>query len=315
MCDSWRLKPGNELGVGQAAAIFRKLGRLDVVRLTGGEPFLREDLTEIARAVLRASDPLVLHVTTNGSFPERAEELARALATRRLRVMVSFDGMAKEHDRNRGADVSFARAVETVERLVKAKVQVSVNHTVISPRSMADAEELRHHFRALGVDVQVVVAYSDSAMYGIKLRGRRAESLLGSRRYPLHPALAECDVRGFVERELRAADEIADRGTRLAKRYYLSGLRARLDDDAPPGPRCVALRSHLRILPDGGVPVCQFNTERIGNLAEQSFEDLWHGAPAARSRRWVDDCQGCWAECEVLPSAIYSGDLLRMLRS
>jgi MoaA/NifB/PqqE/SkfB family radical SAM enzyme len=315
MCDSWRLKPGQELSASEASAIFRKLGGLDVVRLSGGEPFLREDLLEIARAVLRESKPLVLHITTNGSFPERVEELARALGTSRLRVMVSFDGMAEEHDCNRGAEVSFARAVETVERLVKANVHVSVNHTVISPRSLADAEALRNRFRALGVDVQVVLAYSDSAMYGLKLRGRRAESMLASRRYPLHPALEGADVRGFVERELRATQQIADRGTRLAKRYYLSGLAARLaDGEIPPGPRCVALRSHVRLLPDGSVPVCQFNTERVGNLADQSFPEVWRGALAADARRWVDACQGCWAECEVLPSAIYSGDLLRSLK-
>ena len=32
---------------------------------------------------------------------------------------------------------------------------------------------------------------------------------------------------------------------------------------------------------------------------------------SAAAREWVDRCPGCWAECEVLPNAIYSGDLLR----
>ena len=29
------------------------------------------------------------------------------------------------------------------------------------------------------------------------------------------------------------------------------------------------------------------------------------------SRGWVDRCPGCWAECEVVPNAIYTGDVLR----
>jgi MoaA/NifB/PqqE/SkfB family radical SAM enzyme len=315
MCDSWRMKPGAELDAGEVARAFRDLGKLDVVRLTGGEPTLREDLIDVARAVLRGSDPLVLHLTTNGSFPERVERFARAVGRRKLRVMVSLDGLAAEHDRNRGADVSFDRALETVERLVKARMHVSVNHTVISPASLADADGLRARFAPLGVDVQVVLAYSESAMYGLKLRGRRAESVLATRRYPLHPDLAGADVRGFVDRERAAAERIADPGTRLAKRYYLDGLRARLDDaEIPPGPRCVALRSHVRLLPDGSVPVCQFNTERIGRLPAQRFDEIWRSAAAASSRRWVDACVGCWAECEVLPSAIYTGDLLRAVR-
>ena len=58
------------------------------------------------------------------------------------------------------------------------------------------------------------------------------------------------------------------------------------------------------------MPVCQFNTETVGNLSTQSFDDVWKSESALESRRWVDACPGCWAECEVMPSAIYSGDLL-----
>jgi hypothetical protein len=35
------------------------------------------------------------------------------------------------------------------------------------------------------------------------------------------------------------------------------------------------------------------------------------GAVADRQRAWVRKCPGCWAECEVVPNALYSGDLLR----
>jgi MoaA/NifB/PqqE/SkfB family radical SAM enzyme len=314
MCDSWRLKPGRELAVADVRAVFKKLGRLDVVRLSGGEPFLREDFGAIAETVLATSDPLVLHVTTNGSFPDRVDALARALPRKRLQVMVSLDGLPEEHDRNRGREVSFAQALETVRRLRARAVHVSVNHTVISRQSLADAAPLRAQLAALGVDLHVVLAYADSAMYGIKLRGTRATSLIQAS-YPLHPALEGADVIGFIDDELRALPQIRDWPTRLAKRYYLRGLRARLAGQGERGPRCVALRSHVRLLPDGSVPVCQFNTERVGNLHEQSFDEVWTSPAATESRQWVDACKGCWAECEVLPSAIYTGDLLREVRA
>src|SRR5262249_22203337 len=160
-------------------------------------PFLREDMLDVAQAVVHASDPMVLHVTTNGSFPERIERFARSQGAR-LRVMVSFDGLDEEHDRNRGAAVSFAQAIETVERLCAAKIAVSVNHTVISARSLEDGVRLRERMSRLGVDVHSVLAYEDSAMYGIKLRGKRASALLARPGYPLHPALRGADVLGFV---------------------------------------------------------------------------------------------------------------------
>jgi hypothetical protein len=100
-------------------------------------------------------------------------------------------------------------------------------------------------------------------------------------------------------------------GTRLAKRFYLDGIRNRLVHGAPmPNPPCVALRSHLRILPNGDIPTCQFNSKTIGNLRQDRFEELWYGSSARRQRRWVDRCAGCWAECEVVPNAIYTLDLL-----
>jgi MoaA/NifB/PqqE/SkfB family radical SAM enzyme len=316
MCDSWRQRPGAELTPSQVREVFGKIGRLDVVRLTGGEPFLRADLQDVAAAVDEQSRPRVLHVTTNGSFPERIVEFAEYfLSRRRLWIMVSFDGLETAHDASRGDDVKFATAAETVERLVGLRhrgLQVAVNHTIASCQSLDDHIGLVKRFAPLGVNVQPVLAYSESAMYSLKRVGHKAEDLIPTTGYPLHPQLLGADVVGFVRRQLADLRSIQDLPTRIAKRYYLRGLLARLRHEARPRPRppCVALRSHIRLLPDGRVPVCQFNTESVGNLLHQSFEEIWGGEPAKSSRQWVDACQGCWAECEVVPNAIFSGDLL-----
>jgi Fe-coproporphyrin III synthase len=318
MCDSWRMKPGAEMSAAEADRVFEKIGALDVVRLTGGEPFLREDLPEIAARVLARSNPLVLHVTTNGSFPERAARFAEGFPVPgRLELMVSLDGMSDVHDASRGPEVTFDLALETITRLARLRdaigISVTVNHTVISPESLRDHEGIRARLEPLGVDVHSVLAYAESSMYAIKLRGKKAEHMIVPRGYPLHPALAGADVVGFVEHELATVDALRDPVTRAGKRYYLQGLLERLEgrDDPAPRPRCVALRSHIRLLPDGQVPVCQFNTETIGNLLHQDFDTLWRSALARSSRGWVDRCPGCWAECEVIPNAVYTGDIVR----
>jgi MoaA/NifB/PqqE/SkfB family radical SAM enzyme len=146
-------------------------------------------------------------------------------------------------------------------------------------------------------------------MYSIKLRGKRAEHAIVPDGYPLHPSLDRAEAARFVDAELAAVERAGAMLTRVAKRYYLRGLRARLRGQPSSRPRCVALRSHLRLLPDGSVPVCQFNTEVVGNLREQTLAEVWGGERARSSRRWVDACPGCWAECEVLPSAVYTGHL------
>jgi MoaA/NifB/PqqE/SkfB family radical SAM enzyme len=230
-------------------------------------------------------------------------------------VLVSLDGLEETHDMSRGRAVRFAQVEETIRRLSgmrKRGVRVSVNHTIASRRSLLEAEALRARFAPLGVDVQPVLAYSSSATYGLSLQGKVAEHLLPRDGYPLHPALDREEALSFVRRTLGDLSFLRDAPTRFAKRYYLRGLAARLSGvrDACPRPRCVALRSHLRLLPDGSVPLCQFNGQRIGRMPSQPFEELWGSEVAAVARAWVDGCRGCWAECEVVPNALYSGDLL-----
>jgi MoaA/NifB/PqqE/SkfB family radical SAM enzyme len=319
MCDSWKIARGYELTPDEVATVFGKVGELDVVRLTGGEPFLRDDLLEIARRILEVSRPRALHVTTNGSFPDRVEAFCRDFpASGVLRVMVSFDGLAAEHDKNRGRSVTFDKALSTVARLAalgRKRVVVSVNHTIISAQSLEDHEELRALLSRHRVDVHWVLAYEDSAMYGLSRRGTRADDLIVARGYPLHPALDRREALAFVDEEIERPDLPRDPMLRMGKRYYLTGLRDRLAGSKSPRlkPKCVALRSHLRLLPDGSVPVCQFNTQVVGNLLTQSFDEVWRSSAAKSSREWVDACPGCWAECEVVPNAVYSGDIARAL--
>jgi MoaA/NifB/PqqE/SkfB family radical SAM enzyme len=316
MCDSWRMPRGVELTPAQVQHMFGKLGSLDAVRLSGGEPFLRADLLELAEAVMSASTPGVLHVTTNGSFPDRIERFARQFSRpRRLHVMVSFDGMPSVHDASRGRKVSFERALASVDALARLRplgVGVSVNHTIISRRSLRDHAPLAALMAERGVDTQWVLAYSASSMYAQPRRGKRAEDLVLARGYPLHPELDAPESLDFAREQLNQLGHIRSPLLRLGKRYYLEGLVARLaGEEAPrPKPKCVALRSHLRLLPDGTVVVCQFNTERMGNLFEQSLDEIWHAPRTKSSRAWADACTGCWAECEVMPNAIYSGDLV-----
>jgi MoaA/NifB/PqqE/SkfB family radical SAM enzyme len=317
MCDSWRIPRGTELDVEQVRRVFRDLGHLDVVRLTGGEPFLRADLEDLAEAVMAESRPGVLHITTNGSFPDRVVRFAERFSRpKRLRIMVSFDGLAEVHDASRGHRVSFERALASVRELAALRssgVRVSANHTIISQASLADHAALRALMADLGVDTQWVLAYSESSMYGRERRGRRAQDLVVLSGYPLHPDLSPEQSLEFARGELEQIDGIVDPVLRAGKRYYLAGLVARLERQVEPRPKpkCVALRSHIRLLPNGDVPVCQFNTEPLGNLLEEGFDALWHKASASAARRWVDACSGCWAECEVVPNAVYSGDLLR----
>lgn len=92
-----------------------------------------------------------------------------------------------------------------------------------------------------------------------------------------------------------------------AMRYaYHRGRTSMLPDRIRDAWRCAATCASC---PTAASPCAQFNTERVGNLATDDLDSVWHGASARSARRWVDACPGCWAECEVIPSALYTADV------
>jgi Fe-coproporphyrin III synthase len=318
MCDSWRKEDEDELSLAEIDGIFRQLPPLHAVRLTGGEPFVRKDFADIARLTLTRLRPSLLHVTSNGFLTDRIVAFCEQRDRRTpLELLISIDGVEAKHDEIRGRKHAWDQAFGTVAALAprqrELNVRLAVNQTVVDAEGARQYRELRDRLRPLGVRNQVVIAYQASATYSLTREVDVAPRHSGS-----------FATFGDLERDCLSTlfdqidEDLADYPLpeRVAKRYYLDGIRGRLlEGHHQPNPPCVALGAHLRLFPNGDVPTCQFNTHRVGNLRATSFAELWRGEDAVRQRDWVRRCPGCWAECEVVPNALYSGDLLRMVRA
>lgn len=318
MCDSWRKEDEGDLTLPQIEEIYRQLPRLHAVRLTGGEPFVRKDFEEIAALTQRVVRPALLHITSNGFLTERivsyCERRDRGVP---LQLLISIDGVGEKHNEIRGRRDAWERSIATVRAIAHRQrelgLRLAVNQTVVDAESARQYAELRDLLRPLGVRNQVVVAYQASATYSLRRETDEAPRAPGAF-VPFGDDLGAGELDRLFDELERDLDDYP-LPERLAKRYYLDGIRGRLRQNrAWPNPPCVALGAHLRLFPNGDVPTCQFNTRRVGNLAQQPFAQLWHSDEIARQRRWVKACPGCWAECEVLPNALYSGDLLRAVR-
>ncbi len=313
MCDSWQKPPQNELTLAELDRICAQLPRMDAVRLSGGEPFVRTDFEELAAIVQQRLQPALLHITTNGFLTRRIVDFCvqRDRATP-LQLLISLDGMKDKHNQVRGHKNAWRMAQTTLAALAPRRrelnLSLAVNQTITDREGIAQYRELRQHLAQWGIHNQVVLAYDDSATYNSA--GEALELTQQAGGYSLFgKELQTEDLRGLFA-DLRADSAHYRTPERLAKRYYLRGIENRLlHGKSAPNPPCVALNAHMRLFPDGAVPTCQFNSHLAGNLREQSFHDVWFGATAQRQRAWVNRCPGCWAECEVLPSAIYTGDL------
>jgi Fe-coproporphyrin III synthase len=316
MCDSWKLDDSGELTLDEIQRIFAQLPRMDAVRLTGGEPFVRKDLSDIAGLVQTMLRPLVLHVTTNGFLTERivrfCEEREKKVP---LMLLVSLDGMKEKHNHVRGSEQAFDHVKRTLLALAprrrELRLNLAVNQTIVDADGVEQYRLLRDFLRPMGIVNQMVMAYDASATYNLERDVDVAPREIGQ--FSTFGQFTAEQLRELVA-EVEADLPRYGFFERLAKRYYLRGIAHRLlRQEGKPNPPCTALQSHLRLFPNGDVPTCQFNSKITGNLRRQSFAEVWHSARTSEQRAWVRACAGCWAECEVLPSAVYSGDLIREL--
>ena len=89
--------------------------------LSGGEPFLREDLVEVVTAFVRRSGVRQLTIPSNGILTEQIADAAEEILCRfpglPFNLYLSLDAIGEAHDRLRQVPGAYAAALATAERL------------------------------------------------------------------------------------------------------------------------------------------------------------------------------------------------------
>jgi len=156
------------LGLARVRRIASEAAQLGVqeIFLTGGEPFLLDDIGEIITLCAEAAPTTVL---TNGMlFSGRRLETLRSLRRGRVAIQISLDSPTPErHDRNRGPR-AWERALKGIETARAEGFRVRLAATVSTD---AEAEE----FRAF-LDAERV-AHADRIVRRIALRGFAEDGL------------------------------------------------------------------------------------------------------------------------------------------
>ena len=95
-CDVWKKTPKDELTIDEIDTFFASLKSLDVLRLSGGEPFIRKDLHEIINLGDSHLNPSIIHITTNGINTGRiVSTLEQVKSLDKVHIKVSIDDVGK----------------------------------------------------------------------------------------------------------------------------------------------------------------------------------------------------------------------------
>jgi TusA-related sulfurtransferase len=160
--------PRRELGLARVQRIAREAAELGVkeIFVTGGEPFLLEDIGDILLSCAAAAPTTVL---TNGMlFAGRRIESLRALPRDRIVLQISLDSATPElHDLHRGTG-TWARTREGIQRARTLGFRVRLAATVSTD---AEAEAFRQFLD------QEKIAAEDRVIRRIALRGSATEGI------------------------------------------------------------------------------------------------------------------------------------------
>jgi organic radical activating enzyme len=117
----------DDLTTEELVELSGSLGQFKNLSLSGGEPFLRKDLTRVFRQFICHNLVRQIYVPINGYFTERTVRLVNeTLDERQLGLFVvelSLDGMAEFHDRFRGTPGAFDRTMKTYDALADLQAQ------------------------------------------------------------------------------------------------------------------------------------------------------------------------------------------------
>ena len=80
-----------ELNLNEIDELTKNMGKsLLNVNLTGGEPFARKDITDIAKSYIKNTTIQSIYVTTNASLPDRVENFAKTISNFDENIELTF---------------------------------------------------------------------------------------------------------------------------------------------------------------------------------------------------------------------------------
>ena len=270
-------------GTSSSRRSYRKLPRtLRDINITGGEPFLRDDLVEIVRILDEHCDHPRIVISTNGFERRRIAHAAPGLLKigRNVGIAVSLDGIGEKHDEIRGIPGGFDKVVETLKQLPDDRLPKRPRR-VHRPAKQREASRRRvRSLPAVRVSVHDVRRAELGVLFldGGEPDGRSARSL---RRAHVR------DAQGALEPQPQAmAAGVFLRGGSRVQRF--EGAHSRL-------PRGAGFLLHGSGRFRLSVPHAQ---QAMGDIRTRAFDEIWGGAAADGVRGEVDLCrQPCWMIC------------------
>lgn len=280
MCNRYKVpsRPEEEISV----ETIRKLPQMYFTNITGGEPFIREDLKDIVRELYKKSDRIV--ISTNGFFTDRIIDLCKEFPE--IGIRISIEGLERTNNEIRGLEDGYNRGYTTLKKLREMGMKDVGFGMTVQDRNAPDLVPLYKLSDEMGMEF--ATASLHNSFYFVE-----SKNIIHDR-----PMVAQ-NFEALVNELLKSWNP-----KKWFRAYFNHGLINYIYGQKRLLP-CDMSFDTFFIDPYGDVMPCNGTKDKevMGNLNEQSWDELWNSEAAEQVRKKVRCCdRNCWMIGSVSPA-------------
>ncbi|RYF91476.1 MAG: radical SAM protein, partial [Chitinophagaceae bacterium] len=320
LCDSackhcliWAKRPVNYLPFEKIVQIMQSkcITSSTTVGLEGGEFMLHPDALKILEWFV--SNHPNFDLLSNCLQPEKLIQAVKKHPPRHL--YISLDGDADTYLYMRGK-AGYGSVIRVIEEL-KDLLPISVMFTLSPYNDFSDMEHVAKICKSYNIDMRVGI-YNDIAFFDTVDKAHETEIGVKKNSPPLkYSNVKEMMVEGLFQRSKeRKQDETAGELSvpkhDLEKRYHnftekiptiIKEFKENYDflvlynewRQNNLRMRCYSILDSLVILPNGDVPICQNLNLMIGNVFNNTLDEVFNSKPTQDlQKEYVHNCNQCW---------------------
>ncbi len=258
--------------------LLEKLPKVDTVNITGGEPFVREDIEDIVKILFTKTKRIVF--STSGYYSDRIIQLARKYP--QLGFRISIEGLSCKNDELRGRPGGFDKGLKTLLELRRMGVKDIGFGITVSNNNSSDMLQLYELNRNLKMEFATASFHNSFYFHKYDNKVTNIDEVCGNFDELIQRLMNEKHPKSWFRAFFN-----------LGLINYVKGGRRMLPCEA--GTENFFIDPYGNVLPCNGMEEsCWFDT--MGNLHDvEDFMTLWTGARAKAVRDKVANCpKSCW---------------------
>lgn len=254
MCGIWKKIQPEEISLD----MVKKLpGNLKDINITGGEPFLNENIVEIVRILNEKSPKASIIISSNGfagkAILSKTKEILKFKP--KLGIAISIDGIGEKHDEVRGIKGGFILAMKTIENLKSVGVRKLRLSFTLADYNIDQLKPVYALSRKLGVEMSLTLVHSSTQYFNTQNFITKKEAMLSALDWLIREELSSWNVK----RWLRAYYTFG------MKKFILTGKRILPDYSGTEG---------IFVDPNGEIFPSDVSEQKLGNVKDFDFSKI-----------------------------------------